>query len=218
MEASAMFLRELKALKGPFETFEAEQLTADPMDLFMQWLKLAVAKEIPEPHAMTLSTVDAEGCPDARVLLLKRIDSNGFYFASSDSSQKGEQLRGNNRAALTFYWPVLGRQVRVRGYVETTDPKADEADFLARSLGARAIALTGRQSQVLSGGRDQVKQAVQHQKDALLQDPQKVAPDWRLYRLCPEQVEFWQGSPDRMHSRYQYYKQDGAWAWRELWP
>ncbi|MCR8630613.1 pyridoxine/pyridoxamine 5'-phosphate oxidase [Paenibacillus radicis (ex Xue et al. 2023)] len=108
-------LRGLKSLTGPFQAFDTSRLPENPGELFLQWLNLAIENEVKEPHAMTLSTVDADGYPDARVLILKDVVGDAFYFATGSESRKGQQLKGNPHVALTFYWPQLGRQVRIRG-------------------------------------------------------------------------------------------------------
>ncbi|OMF48556.1 pyridoxine/pyridoxamine 5'-phosphate oxidase [Paenibacillus peoriae] len=111
-------LRSLESLSGPFPSFDVNMLPETPGELFLQWLNLAIENGVKEPHAMTLSTVDANGYPDARVLILKNVVNDTFYFASSSESRKGQQLKRNPQAAITFYWPMLGRQIRLRGMVE----------------------------------------------------------------------------------------------------
>jgi pyridoxamine 5'-phosphate oxidase len=124
-------LRALKVLQGPFLPFDIESAPDDPTLLFLHWLETAIAHEVPEPHAMTLSTADQDGFPDARVLILKNVDSLGFHFAISAASRKGRQLSARPQAALTFYWQKLARQIRVRGVVVDLGPEASAADFAA---------------------------------------------------------------------------------------
>lgn len=210
-------LRSLKSLSGPFPSFDTNLLPDSPGDLFLQWLKLAIEQGVKEPHAMTLSTVDANGYPDARVLILKNVDNDTFYFASSFESRKGQQLKRNPQAALTFYWPTLGRQIRLRGRAKDMGDEAGVADFLQRSAEARAVALTGNQSRELVSEEDlQYSLAIQNER--INRDPNTSTVNWRLYALNVSEAEFWQGDPHRQHTRIQYYLSEGKWKHRRLWP
>jgi pyridoxamine 5'-phosphate oxidase len=131
-------LRALPVLSGTAPEFDPAQCPDDPTALFAEWFRAAIQAGVAEPHAMTLSTVGADGHPDARVLILKDVDDAGWHFAVSSASKKGADLSSNPVAALTFYWPQLVRQVRLRGAVIADPPDVTAADFLARSDGARA--------------------------------------------------------------------------------
>ena len=210
-------LRSLPVLAGPLPTFDAARAPADPVPLFTAWLDAAVAAGVPEPHAMTLSTVDAEGRPDARVLVLKDVDERGWAFASSAASRKGRQLAAAPVAALTAHWPLLGRQVRVRGRAVPAGPADSAEDLLARSPGARAEALLARQSQVV-GAPGAPDAALREAQERVAADPGLVAPAWTLYRLRAEEVEFWQGAASRHHTRLRYRRADHGWEQEQLWP
>lgn len=210
-------LRGLKVLPGPFLAFDIEQLPDNPGQLFLQWLNLAIENGVKEPHAMTLSTIDPEGFPDARVLILKDVDRDKFYFASGYESRKGQQLERNPKAALTFYWPILGRQIRLRGTVEDMGDEAGATDFKERSVEARAVALTEHQSQELES-EEELEELLAQQKERLRKAPDLITANWRLYAVNVEEAEFWQGDPHRKHIRVQYYNSDGQWKWRRLWP
>jgi pyridoxamine 5'-phosphate oxidase len=147
-------LRSLPVLTGDAPTFDPRQSPDDPMSMFVEWFDTAVNAGVPEPHAMTLSTVDAAGAPDARTLIVKDVDAAGWHFAVSATSKKGADLAANPVAALTFYWPQLVRQVRVRGTVVPDPPAVASADFLARSAGARALVLLRKQSESFSADDD----------------------------------------------------------------
>jgi pyridoxamine 5'-phosphate oxidase len=134
-------LRALPVFAAPSPFLDYSSLPDSPSELFRAWLHSAIASGVPEPHSMTLSTVDDDGAPDARVLILKDQVVDDWLFASSSTSSKGQQLQAAHRAALTFYWPGLGRQVRVRGRVEPRDAQATTHDFLARGMVARSVAL-----------------------------------------------------------------------------
>jgi pyridoxamine 5'-phosphate oxidase len=210
-------LRALPVLTGSAPEFDPSRAPDDPMSLFVEWLEGAVDAGVPEPHAMSLSTVDEGGRPDARMLILKDVDSAGWHFAVSAVSRKGSDIAANPVAALTFYWPQLVRQVRVRGTV-VADPAAVTADdFLARSPGARAHVLLGRQSQPLADAAD-VDGALSVARAALDADPGIVPDEWVSYAVAPERVEFWQGDPERRHQRLLYTSQPGGWTRALLWP
>ncbi|CAM5303271.1 Pyridoxine/pyridoxamine 5'-phosphate oxidase [Streptomyces griseoloalbus] len=129
--------------------FDTERAPAEPLPLFARWLAEAAAAGQPEPHTMSLATADADGLPDVRIVMLHGADERGWSFATHAHSRKGGHLAARRYAALAFYWPVLGRQVRVRGRVTAAPPEEARADLHARSTGALAAALTGRQSAVL---------------------------------------------------------------------
>lgn len=166
---------------------------------------------------MTLSTVDAAGAPDARMLILKDVDAAGWHFAVSLASKKGADLASNPTAALTFYWPQLVRQVRVRGAVVADPPAVASADFLARSAGARALVLLRKQSEPFSDD-DDLDRALAGPRAELDADPELVPEDWVSYAVAPDRVEFWQGDPDRCHQRLLYTRSGTTWSKNLLWP
>ncbi|WP_248925955.1 pyridoxine/pyridoxamine 5'-phosphate oxidase [Paenibacillus hamazuiensis] len=217
MTSPKQLLRNLKSLSGPFLSFDVKQLPENPGELFLRWLNLAIENGVKEPHAMTLSTIDAEGCPDARVLILKNVVGDKFYFASSSESRKGQQLKRNPKASLTFYWPILGRQIRLRGTVEDLGDEAGAADFKERSVEARAVALMGNQSQELEN-EEELEYSLARQRERIKRTPEITTLNWRLYAMNVWEAEFWQGDIHRKHTRIQYYWVDGQWKHRRLWP
>ncbi|MBD7956829.1 pyridoxamine 5'-phosphate oxidase family protein [Microbacterium sp. Sa4CUA7] len=136
-EATRSLLRSLPSLAGRAPLSDFGDLPSDPVTLFLEWLDLARASDVAEPHAMTLSTVDASGVPDARILLLKDVDARGWAFASTRNSAKGAQLESQPHAALTFWWQPLARSVRVRGSVVEASREESLADLRARSAAAQ---------------------------------------------------------------------------------
>jgi len=212
----ADLLRGLPSLAGPLPVLDPESTHADPDQQFAAWLADAIAAGITEPHALTLSTVDPAGRPSARVLILKDLTGGVWQFASSATSRKGKELANTPWAALTFYWPVLGRQVRVRGAVSVANAEDSARDFLARSPSARANALLGRQSDVLDS-RAELDQALAASADQAERDPGAVAPGWTLYQVTADEVEFWQGDTGRKHVRVRYVRA-GTWSRELLWP
>lgn len=168
---------------------------------------------------MTLSTVDTTGFPDARVLILKNVDDRGWHFASKSDGPKGLQIASSPKVALTFYWPSLGRQIRIRGIAAELSASESAADFLERPLGSRATAMASRQSERMDetvdlGGKIAEAQAL------IEKEADHVSPLWRLYAVAPETVEFWQGATDRLHRRLRFEKhgESGRWVRCALYP
>ncbi|WP_028777012.1 pyridoxine/pyridoxamine 5'-phosphate oxidase [Shimazuella kribbensis] len=210
-------LRNLKSLQGPFPIFDVDKLPPEPEMLFLEWLYKAINMQVREAHAMTLSTVDSEGVPDARIVILKNVSNNKWFFATSSESQKGQQLQTNPKVALTFYWPLLGRQIRIRGNAFDMGDEASSKDFLARSEDARAIALLEKQSKVVTPGVD-ISKEFHHKQKQITQNPNIVTPNWRLYGVEATEVEFWQGKETRKHVRIKYRLTENSWTQTLLWP
>lgn len=211
------YLRTLPVLTGTGPALDVGTVACDPVQLFVAWLQQAAAAGVSEPHAMTLSTVDAQGMPRARVLILKAVDERGWHFAVSSLSQKGQDLAAHPAAALTFYWPALVRQVRVVGAVVGDGAQASADDFLARPLGSRAMALTLKQSQPLHDIAE-LDAEIDKAHHRLADEPGLVPDEWTSYAVRPSEVEFWQGSPDRRHWRLSYRRAGGRWDRTRLWP
>ena len=207
-------LRELPSLAGPLPGFDPRGAPDDPFGLFTGWLRAAIEAGVREPHAMTLSTVDAEGRPSARVLILKDLTEEGFQFASGSAGRKGKELANTPWAALTFYWAPLGRQVRVRGRTENAD---GTKDFLARSEASRAVALLGRQSTPMADPAE-LETALARTRERVRAEPGLVAPNWSVCTVVPDEIEFWQGNEQRRHVRLNYRRASGSWTKELLWP
>jgi pyridoxamine 5'-phosphate oxidase len=198
--------------------FEPGVAPADPVTLFTEWFAAAIAAGVPEPHAMSLATADADGRPSSRVLVCKDVEPEGrWFFASSSTSPKGHELAVQPHAALGFYWPQQGRQIRIRGEVAAASAERSAADFLARTPGSRAESLAGRQSDVLADAADQ-RAAIADAQERIAADPHVVAPAWTLYGLLAGEAEFWQFDRDRQHIRLRYRRNDGEWIRERLWP
>ncbi|MEU3985495.1 pyridoxal 5'-phosphate synthase [Streptomyces sp. NPDC026672] len=197
--------------------FDPDTAPDGPLPLFARWFAEAVAAGQVEPHTMSLATTDAEGRADVRIVMLHGADEAGWSFATHTTSRKGRQLAERPYAALAFYWPVLGRQVRVRGPVAPAAPEEGLADLRARSTGALAAALTGRQSEVL-GSAGELARASEEAWERARTDPAAVSPTWTLYRLAPEEVEFFQGDAARRHVRLAYHREESGWRRELLWP
>lgn len=210
-------VRQLKVFQGELAFFDIEQAPEDPLLLFDQWFRDAVKHGAIEPHAMTLSTIDEEGWPSSRTLILKDFDRQGLYFASSANSRKGAELASLPRAALNFYWREFGRQIRVRGTVTPCNPQRSVADFRARSAEARAESLLGKQSQPLESWSDW-EEAIELARQRQEKDPSLVAADWTLYLVEPIEIEFWQADRNRKHARLKYARMASTWSKQMLWP
>ncbi|KAB8074937.1 hypothetical protein BDV29DRAFT_172841 [Aspergillus leporis] len=167
---------------------------------------------------MTLSTVDEQGYPDARILILKSVDARGWNFAAKADSPKGQQLDSNGHAALTFYWPEVGRQIRLRGRAVVLPEAKCMQDFAARPLLSKASAVASKQSQVLAD-RDELIHRVAEVQDAVTDVEEQGFRKWKVYAVAPKEVEFWQGSNDRLHRiRYMTETKFGPWRKDLLWP
>ncbi len=193
-------------------------LPADPLALFHQWLAEAIKAQILEPNAMTLATVDSQGNPDARIVLLKDADSRGLTFFTNYASAKGLALAAHPQAALVFYWDVMFRQVRVRGAVEKVSREESLAYWRTRPRGSRLGALASRQSGLLAG-RATLEQAFAAQEAQFQGQDDIPLPDhWGGYRVIPQAFEFWQGQTSRLHDRLCFARAENAWQVRRLAP
>ncbi|MGC5330760.1 pyridoxine/pyridoxamine 5'-phosphate oxidase [Micromonospora sp. DT62] len=210
-------LRGLPVLAHDMPSFDPAAAPAQPLALFVEWMAGAIDAGVDEPHAMTVSTVDAGGMPDARVLILKDLDEAGWHFATSSASAKGRQLAENPRTALSFHWREQGRQVRVRGIAAPADPDLSRADFLARPDGSRVASLAGRQSDVLTD-RAELDRELARIRERLAADPDLVARTHTVYAVAPHSVEFWQADAQRRHVRLRYRRTGAGWEREQLWP
>ncbi|MEU6865072.1 pyridoxal 5'-phosphate synthase [Streptomyces sp. NPDC046876] len=213
-------LHSLKVWDTQLPAFDPDTAPSTPLPLFREWFTHAAAAGQVEPHTMSLATVDAEGRPDVRILMLHDADARGWHFASHATSSKGRQLAAHPDAALVFYWPAVARQVRIRGRVTACDPKESRADLAVRSRGALAAALTGRQSEVL-GSPQELAEASAAAWERAGAEPDAPAPTWTRYVLDPVEVEFFQGDAARRHIRLRYSRTPNTtatWTRELLWP
>ncbi|MCK9908993.1 pyridoxamine 5'-phosphate oxidase [Microbacteriaceae bacterium K1510] len=191
----------------------------EPFQLFAAWLEQATTTEPRDPTAMTLATVDADGMPNARMVLLKGADERGFVFFTNLGSQKGQELDGQRKAALVFHWKSLNKQVRVRGPVEPVSEEEADAYFATRPKQAQIGAWASKQSTPLESRLAFEKAiAVTAAKYALSTVPRP--PFWSGFRIVPLSIEFWQDRPFRLHDRI-VFKRDAAgqpWSKTRLYP
>ena len=212
-------LRKIPSLAEPLPEENLAALPECPQEAFKLWLTDALKAGVREPHAMTLSTVDENSLPDARVLILKNVDSRGWHFAIKAESPKGRQIETNPQVALTFYWPDLGRQIRMRGPAQALSPEECASDFLDRPLGSRTTALASKQSEIIED-KDEIRRRMDEAMAFLEKNPEHIEPGWRIYAVAPSVVEFWQGSSNRNHGRLRYELacEGERWSTARLWP
>jgi pyridoxamine 5'-phosphate oxidase len=210
-------LRSLRVWDTDLPGFAPETAPAEPLPLFHDWFVAAARAGQTEPHTMSLATVDEEGRPDVRTVMLHGADERGWHFASHATSAKGRQLAAHPEAALHFYWPVQGRQVRLRGRVATGTAGEAYDDLHARTTGALASALVGHQSEVL-GSAEELNRASLAAWERARAEPDAHAPTWTLYVLRPSEVEFFQGDERRRHVRLRYRREAAGWVRELLWP
>lgn len=211
------FIKKSRSITGDLKHFELSDAPDCPFDLFTSWYQYAYDYGVEEPHSMTLCTVDPEGYPDSRVLVLTKIDDNGFYFASGSESVKGRQLSSNNKVALNFYWKELGKQIRVRGTAVAMDRETNIGDFLNCGQTKRAFALTQMQSKKAES-LEAIDEKLHEQEQFLLKNPNAINDNWIVYRVEPFEIEFFQARADYKHVRIKYVLTGTDWGKMLLWP
>lgn len=196
----------------------AENGPADPITLFQQWLNDAESSEINDPNAMTLATVDPNGRPVARIVLLKGLDDRGFVFFTNRESRKGQALNLTPYAALCFHWKSLARQVRVEGKVVMIDDAESDAYYNTRPRGSRLGAWASRQSRPLDSRTTLADRVTELEKQYGENDVIPRPPHWGGYRVIPDYIEFWHDGGFRLHTRLTYTRTDTGWERGLLYP
>jgi pyridoxamine 5'-phosphate oxidase len=200
----------------PEELNEAT-LDPDPIVQFEKWSAQAYHASLDEPGAATLATVSGEGQPSARMVIVREANSRGFVFYTNYRSQKGRELAANPMASLVFYWPELGRQVRVSGRVTKTSPGETEDYFRTRPRGAQLSAWASWQSSVIPD-REVLDRRIQKVEARFAGHDIPPPPGWGGFRLSAETIEFWQGRANRLHDRLRYSLSKGRWTRERLAP
>ena len=211
-------MADLSNLRKSYERDELDEgrAAADPLRQFRAWLDEAFAAKVPEPNAMTLATVGADGRPSTRIVLVKGADERGLVWYTDYDSRKGRELAVHPFAALQFHWVELERVVRIEGAVERVDAAESDAYYASRPLDSRIGAWASPQSQVIESRAVLVTNAARYAAKFLLNPPRP--PHWGGFRLRPDTWEFWQGRKSRLHDRLRYRLQDGAWTRERLAP
>ena len=214
--ASGEALADLRRDYGQASLSEADVL-GDPIAQFAKWFDEAVQAQVNEPNAMSVATVDADGKPSSRIVLIKQYDARGFTWYTNYESQKGRQLRANPHAALLFFWSEVERQVRIEGTVEQTSAEDSDKYFYSRPLKSQLAAIASRQSETIAS---RAQMEANYAAAAAAGGAQPKRPEhWGGYRLVPQRIEFWQGRRSRFHDRIVFVRQaDGSWAVQRLQP
>ena len=207
-----------ESLRVSYEQGELNEsdVSHNPLDQFNTWLQEAIKNQVPEPNAMVLSTVNKDGQPGARNVLLKSADDDGFIFFSNKNSDKASDLKQNPNCTLLFSWLSQHRQVIVKGKAEEISREESNTYFQTRPYGSRISAWVSEQSQVIKS-REELETKV---KEFMEKYPENVPmPDyWGGYLVKPESIEFWQGRPSRLHDRIRFTKKGNTWTIERISP
>jgi pyridoxamine 5'-phosphate oxidase len=190
--------------------------SANPLDIFHQWLREAEASEPNDPIAAALATATADGRPSVRMVLVKRVDHRGFCFFTNGESRKGSDLAENPRAALCFHWKSLRRQLRVEGRVSCLDAAEVDTYFHSRSRRSQIGAAVSAQSRPLAARRELVERVERFAAEHPGEIPRPA--HWRGYCVAPERIEFWIDGPDRLHDRMLFTPAGNYWNTTRLYP
>lgn len=209
----------LQNLRQDYKTAELSEtdIVNNPITQFEKWFENAVNAEIYEPNAMTLATADKSGRPNARMVLLKGVDKDGFSFYSNYLSQKGKEIKKNPQGCLLFFWGELERQVRIEGKIEKLDKETSEAYFHSRPTGSKIGAIVSPQSQVIENREileTKMEEATEYYEGKKIPKP----AHWGGYIIKPTSIEFWQGRSNRLHDRIKYTLVSGNWKIERLAP
>lgn len=194
-----------------------QDLLEDPMLQFKQWLEEAVHSKIAEPNAMSLATVSDDGSPNVRIVLLKGVGDRSIRFFTNYNSNKGKDLSINPKAAVSFWWPELERQIRMKGSVEKVDRQESDDYFQSRPRESKLGAWASEQSKVVEN-RDQLKDAFDSAVKRFENKDVPTPENWGGYIINVDEIEFWQGRPGRLHDRILYCHEAGEWNIKRLQP
>ena len=196
-------LTHLRKEYGLNSTLDASDLSENPIDQFRNWFENALKANLVEPNAMMLATVDFQGRPSARMVLLKGFNDNGFVFFTNYNSRKARELAENPYSAMTFWWDNLVQQIRIEGKCEKVSSQESDEYFDSRGVGSKIGALASNQSDVIQGRElieGRFRELTKEFRDGVVPRPSH----WGGYRLVPSAIEFWQGRENRLHDRFRY--------------
>ena len=196
----------------------AKDIASNPVDLFEKWIKNAVKNKVSFPNAMHLATVDHDGRPSGRIMLLRGFDERGFVFYTNYDSRKGDELKRSNYASMTFFWSELFRQVRIEGNVYQISAGESDNYFQSRPRESQISALVSKQSKVLES-RESLEKNVKEIQQRYRDQPIPRPVNWGGFYLSPICVEFWQGRAHRLHDRIRYkLEKNNTWSIQRLYP
>lgn len=209
----------IQSLRQDYRSAELNDndINKNPIKQFEKWFTAAVDAQLYEPNVMTLATADKAGKPNARIVLLKGFDENGFSFYTNYLSQKGKEIKKNPQACLVFFWAALERQVRIEGKIEKLSKEASEKYFHSRPIGSQIGAIVSPQSQIITDRKILEKKS----EELTSQYEGKIIPKpahWGGYIVKPTSIEFWQGRTSRLHDRIKYDLINGKWQTSRLAP
>ena len=199
-------------------TLDTGSVAKDPITQFERWFDEAMESKVPEPNALTLSTVSEDGRPSGRIVLLKGVEKGKFIFYTNYQSQKGKELENNPACSLTFFWPELERQVRIEGVAVRADSPSAEKYFQSRPRESQVGAWASPQSAIIAN-REILEERVKKIQEKFKDVEKLPKPNqWGGYEVEPNESEFWQGRPNRLHDRIVFTKVDGQWRVHRLAP
>ncbi|MBM3178515.1 MAG: pyridoxamine 5'-phosphate oxidase [Bacteroidetes bacterium] len=213
-------MKDIAAIRKEYRLRELDesQVHTDPIAQFKGWFEEALQSQLPEPNAMHLSTVSADGRPSGRVILLKGLEDGGFSFYTNYQSHKGKELENNAYCCLTFFWPELERQVRIEGQAERLDPKISDQYFSSRPRGSRIGAWASPQSSVIADRKILEERFSAIEKRFEGKDAIERPKQWGGFMVVPHLIEFWQGRESRLHDRIEYHREETGWKIHRLAP
>lgn len=209
----------LRDIRNNYQKYELteDSIKKNPMEQFQLWLNEAVSGIEAEPTAMAISTLDADGNPESRMVLLKELTTGGLVFYTNYQSKKGRQLLANPNVSALLFWPVYERQVRIKGKAEMISEQDSEDYFLSRPIESQLGAWASPQSEVIAN-RGILDENFEHYQCYFQEHEMKKPPHWGGYLIRPYYFEFWQGRSNRLHDRIEFHRSGDSWEIRRLAP
>lgn len=209
----------LRDIRTNYQKYELNEnsVNRNPFDQLLLWLKDAVKGKVQEPTAMVLSTIDQDGNPESRVVLLKELKAEGLVFYTNFESKKGKQINRNRNVSIVFFWPELERQIRIKGTAEKISEDESNSYFLSRPIDSQLGAWASPQSQIIEN-RSILDERFVHYEKYFRDNEIKKPPHWGGFLIRPEYFEFWQGRSNRLHDRIEFVRTGILWNIHRLAP